>query len=1006
MDSKQKRVKRSYFSLLFPPLFPGTYIPYQFLFSLQCPDQPLLEIHPSIPPVPHPHPFKNMNYFLLFVMILSVFSETPLSSSNPDLYGPCSKEFKCGNVSAGFPFWGGEDQRPHECGHPGLQLQCEDNHAAILEIVGVPYRVLDIKKETKILKIAREDYEGGICRQNIQNTNLDPTLFVSAPGYVNITLLYDCPMDIPTLKNFTCSFNGINSSKNFIHPGPFLGPMICSASASVLVHEPSPTVDAIEQSLKDGFEVKWKVDDEGRCPKCLKSKGSCGIDPGNKTVCHCQEPGSSFEECPIFPLPPGASQPPQPPSNANKRGKYLMSSIENVSYPFWGVNRADYCGQPGFELDCQNDVPKIKMLNNTFRVLGINTEQQILKAGFDLQWEIGPQLNSLASAKTSPGQAHVQDQPASPQAFTMLPLVFLFPPIFLLSAHGTHSSAQNDTSAFPNCNRTFSCGGLPNLSYPFTGGPRPTYCGPPGFLLTCTDDGIPQLIMDSLSYKIIQVDRSIQSMTLSRSDLYNNTCVYPQNLFWCGFWNSSSAAYHVLGPVPNDPIFKIIRCNISIKLPMLQAAADKLETNRSTLREALMEGFSVIYTTPNEDDCVRCRDSSGECGFSDQFVCICGDRICDIPGKKKILLITAGGVIACILLGVWCLLWIQRRKRIAAQSQSKDWPATPPLGKGLDPTTPSTTNSESIPSYPSAMSDIEKGSTYFGVQVFSYAELEKATDNFDPSKELGEGGFGTVYHGVLSDGHVVAVKRLFEKNLKRVEQFINEIKILADIRHPNLVTLYGCTSRHSRELLLVYEYIPNGTVADHLHGRRAKSGLLTWPVRLRVAIESANALAYLHGKEIIHRDVKTSNILLDNSFHVKVADFGLSRLFPNDVTHVSTAPQGTPGYVDPEYYQCYHLTDKSDVYSFGVVLIELISAKQAVDTNRHHFDINLANMVISRIQNQALHELVDPPLAFETDFAVRKMVATVAELAFQCLQQERDMRPSMEEVLGDDATQV
>ncbi|GLU01581.1 hypothetical protein SLE2022_188840 [Rubroshorea leprosula] len=392
-----------------------------------------------------------------------------------------------------------------------------------------------------------------------------------------------------------------------------------------------------------------------------------------------------------------------------------------------------------------------------------------------------------------------------------------------------------------------------------------------------------------------------------------------------------------------------------------------------------MEGFSVNYTIPNADNCASYRDSGGECGFLDQFVCICGDRICDIPGKKKIPLVTglfiAGGVIAGILLGVWCLFWIQTRKRIAAQSQSKGLPATPPSGKVLGPATISG----------SFKSNLEKGSTYFGVQVFSYAELEEGTDNFDPSKELGDGGFGTVYNGVPSDGRVVAVKRLFENNLKRVEQFINEIKILAYIRHPNLVMLYGCTSRHSRELLLVYECIPNGTVADHPHGRRAKSGLLTGPVRLRIAIETANALAYLHGKDIIQRDVKINNILLDNSFHGKVADFGLSRLFPNDVIHVSTAPQGNPGYVDPEYYECYHLTDKSDVYNFGVVLIELISARQAVDTNRHHFDINLANMAISRIQNQALHELVDPSLAFETDFAMRTMITTVAELAFWCL---------------------
>lgn len=235
--------------------------------------------------------------------------------------------------------------------------------------------------------------------------------------------------------------------------------------------------------------------------------------------------------------------------------------------------------------------------------------------------------------------------------------------------------------------------------------------------------------------------------------------------------------------------------------------------------------------------------------------------------------------------------------------------------------------------------------------------------------------------------------------MRRAEQFMNEIEILTRLRHKNLVALYGCTSKRSRELILVYEYVPNGTVADHLHGNRSKSGLLSWPVRLSIAIETADALAYLHASDVIHRDVKTNNILLDNNFRVKVADFGLSRLFPNDVSHISTAPQGTPGYVDPEYYQCYQLTDKSDVYSFGVVLIELISSLQAVDTNRSKLDINLANMAVNKIQNHAVTELVDPCLRFEKDSAVRKMATSVAELAFRCLQQEKDMRPTMREVL-------
>lgn len=253
--------------------------------------------------------------------------------------------------------------------------------------------------------------------------------------------------------------------------------------------------------------------------------------------------------------------------------------------------------------------------------------------------------------------------------------------------------------------------------------------------------------------------------------------------------------------------------------------------------------------------------------------------------------------------------------------------------------------------------------------------------------------------GTLPDGREVAVKRLYENNCKRVEQFINEIGILTRLHHRNLVLLYGCTSRHSTELLLVYEYIPNGTIADHLHGNRAKNGSLTWPIRMNIAIEIAGALSYLHANDIIHRDVKTNNILLDNNFCVKVADFGLSRLFPIGVTHVSTAPQGTPGYVDPEYHECYQLTDKSDVYSFGVVLIELISSMPAVDISRHRPEINLANFAINRIQRCAFNELIDPFLGYESDAEVERMTTSVAELAFRCLQLDKEMRPTMDEVL-------
>ncbi|KAG6707144.1 hypothetical protein I3842_06G017300 [Carya illinoinensis] len=286
-------------------------------------------------------------------------------------------------------------------------------------------------------------------------------------------------------------------------------------------------------------------------------------------------------------------------------------------------------------------------------------------------------------------------------------------------------------------------------------------------------------------------------------------------------------------------------------------------------------------------------------------------------------------------------------------------------------------------------SELQEG-VYFGVHIFPYSELQEATNNFDDEKELGDGGFGTVYYGKLHDGREVAVKRLYEHNCRQVQQFINEVEILMRMRHKNLVSLYGCTSHRSRELLLVSIEIrwmlsfllilPNGTVADHIHGDR---GSLPWPTRMGIAIETASALAYLHASEIIHRDVKTNNSLLDNNFCVKVADFGLSRLFPNDVTHVSTRPQGTPGYVDPEYRQCYQLTKKSDVYSFGVVLIELISSLPAVDITRHRHEINLANLA-----------LIDPHLGFQLDDEVKRMTILVASLAFQCIQGGQELRPS------------
>ncbi|CAO1947895.1 unnamed protein product, partial [Urochloa humidicola] len=438
-------------------------------------------------------------------------------------------------------------------------------------------------------------------------------------------------------------------------------------------------------------------------------------------------------------------------------------------------------------------------------------------------------------------------------------------------------------------------------------------------------------------------------------------------------------------------------CNENVTVPVqrksLMGNNDPYKLASGGYVGVLKMGFELEWKTEATDQCYRCEGSSGRCAYgqSKAFLgCLCSDGKVGNPKckrKQNRTAVIAGGSVAgavAVLAAVAIVFFMRKRKKKnVINSSSKLLKYS---GSGGTPR--------------SRVGDMESGSIDDPpTHLFSYEELEEATNSFDENRELGDGGFGTVYKGYLKDGRVVAVKRLYN-SYRRLEQFHNEAAILSGLRHPNLVMFYGCTPSSSRELLLVYEFVANGTVADHLHGHRAAERALSWPLRLSIAVESAAALNYLHAIEppVVHRDVKTCNILLDSDFHVKVADFGLSRLFPLDVTHVSTAPQGTPGYVDPEYHQCYQLTDKSDVYSFGVVLVELISSKPAVDITRHRNEINLAGMAISKIQNCNLEQLVDLDLGYEADPATKRMMTMVAELAFRCLQQNGEMRPPMKEV--------
>ncbi|KAK7305786.1 hypothetical protein VNO77_43698 [Canavalia gladiata] len=286
-------------------------------------------------------------------------------------------------------------------------------------------------------------------------------------------------------------------------------------------------------------------------------------------------------------------------------------------------------------------------------------------------------------------------------------------------------------------------------------------------------------------------------------------------------------------------------------------------------------------------------------------------------------------------------------------------------------------------------------------KLFSGKEIKKATNDFSSDRLLGVGGYGEVYKGVLQDGTAVAVKCAKLGNPKGTDQILNEVRILCQVNHRNLVGLLGCCVELEQPIM-VYEFIENGTLLDHLQGQMPKGrGLLTWAHRLQIARDTADGLAYLHFMAvppIYHRDVKSSNILLDIKLNAKVSDFGLSRLAQTDMSHISTCAQGTLGYLDPEYYRNYQLTDKSDVYSFGVVLLELLTAQKAIDFNRASDDVNLAVYVQRVVVEEKLMEVIDPVLKNGATTIEIETMKALAFLALSCLEERRQNRPSMKEV--------
>lgn len=365
-----------------------------------------------------------------------------------------------------------------------------------------------------------------------------------------------------------------------------------------------------------------------------------------------------------------------------------------------------------------------------------------------------------------------------------------------------------------------------------------------------------------------------------------------------------------------------------------------------------------------------------------------------LPSSKRsgaIIIIgsIAGGVGLILLVGLcYCCCFARKSKTC---HQGHPWLPLPLYGSSHTMTKVSTTSQKS-----GTASCISLASTNRG-RLFTFQEIMDATNKFDETLLLGVGGFGRVYKGTLEDSINVAVKRGNPRSEQGLAEFRTEIEMLSKLRHRHLVSLIGYCDEQS-EMILVYEYMANGPLRSHLYGTDLPS--LSWKQRIEICIGAARGLHYLHtgdSQSIIHRDVKTTNILLDECFLAKVADFGLSKTGPAlDQTHVSTAVKGSFGYLDPEYFRRQQLTEKSDVYSFGVVLMEVLCSRPALNPVLPREQVNIAEWAMTWQKKGMLDQIMDPNLVGKVNPASLKKFGETAE---KCLADHGVDRPSMGDVL-------
>ncbi|XP_058785602.1 probable receptor-like serine/threonine-protein kinase At4g34500 [Vicia villosa] len=281
---------------------------------------------------------------------------------------------------------------------------------------------------------------------------------------------------------------------------------------------------------------------------------------------------------------------------------------------------------------------------------------------------------------------------------------------------------------------------------------------------------------------------------------------------------------------------------------------------------------------------------------------------------------------------------------------------------------------------------------------YGLKELENATDGFSEGNVIGEGGYGIVYRGILHDGSVVAVKNLLNNKGQAQKEFKVEVEAIGKVRHKNLVGLVGYCAEGAQRML-VYEYVDNGNLEQWLHGDVGPVSPLTWDIRMKIAVGTAKGLAYLHeGLEpkVVHRDVKSSNILLDKKWNARVSDFGLAKLLGSGKSYVTTRVMGTFGYVSPEYASTGMLNESSDVYSFGILLMELVTGRSPIDYSRPPAEMNLVDWFKGMVASRRGDELVDPLIEIQPSPRSLKRALLVC---LRCIDLDANKRPKMGQII-------